>query len=126
MFTYIPMIYTRVVLPASMSGEEDATARRLFETGGTRQLQTAEPTTRSTVAGVVRPPLSTAPTMLTESAQQHADAEQSLRYLEAEWAMRMEAPIAALASLEESVTLAIQRAHAALPNVTARMTQGAE
>jgi hypothetical protein len=43
------------------------------------------------------------------------EAEAALRYLEAEWTMRMEAPLAALASLEGTLTQAIDAAHRNLP-----------
>ena len=44
-----------------------------------------------------------------------AEAEAALQYLEAEWSMRMEAPLAALAGLEETLTAAIDNASRALP-----------
>ena len=43
------------------------------------------------------------------------DAEQALLYLEAEWAIRMEAPLSALACLEETVTRAIDAVEAVVP-----------
>ena len=43
------------------------------------------------------------------------EAEAALRHLEAEWAMRMEAPLSALANLEESLTRQIEDMHRRLP-----------
>ena len=45
------------------------------------------------------------------------EAEAALRYLEAEWAMRMEAPLSALAVLEDSLSRSIDAAAAHLPYV---------
>ena len=47
------------------------------------------------------------------SAEEEADA--ALRYLEAEWTMRMEAPLSALAGLEDTLTHAIDTAARSLP-----------
>lgn len=48
-------------------------------------------------------------------ASAEGEAEQALRGLEAEWAMRMEAPLSALAGLEDTLTRAIDEAATALP-----------
>ena len=91
---------------------QDDTARRLFDAGASR----VEPALPALPA---LPPVSTmAPRAeLSPAPVEHsaADAEQALRGLEAEWAMRMEAPLSALANLEESVSLSIEHAHASLP-----------
>lgn len=55
----------------------------------------------------------------TALASAEEEAEAALRYLEAEWAMRMEAPLSALASLEETLSRQIMHAHALLPPVDA-------
>ena len=55
-----------------------------------------------------------------------AEAEQALRGLEAEWAMRMEAPFSALSNLEEIITHAIERAHASLPMDLRRAAHAAD
>ena len=50
-----------------------------------------------------------------EVAAAEGDAEQALRQLEAEWAVRMEAPLAALAQLEDELTRAIDDAAKEFP-----------
>ena len=90
-----------------MSTEEDATARRLFDAGRATEPPLA-PATR-----VTEPPSTAAHAV----AAPDLDAETALHYLEAEWAMRMEAPLSALANLEQTVTRAIEHAHDSLPRV---------
>ena len=68
------------------------------------------------------PPIATAaPSLAAGAGGQHSGAEQeaeaALRYLEAEWAMRMEAPLSALTELEISLTHAIDEATRALPKI---------
>ena len=43
------------------------------------------------------------------------EAEAALQYLEAEWAVRMEAPLSALAALEDNLSHAIETAMLRLP-----------
>ena len=82
----------------------DATARRLFDAD-----KSAAPETRTTGARSVA---ATHATVHTDGGDGPDDA---LHYLEAEWSMRMEAPLSALASLEETVSRQIAKARAALP-----------
>lgn len=86
-------------------------SRRLFDAGGSR-LETTAPPTRSTTAGGAR---LGAPLSEPQLDADKMDAEQALRSLEAEWAIRMEAPLSALACLDERVTCAIDKAEAVLP-----------
>ena len=87
----------------------DDTARRLFDVTSSRNdgLRSAANTS------LKLQPLETQTTMAPDHSS--AEAEQALRGLEAEWAMRMEAPLSALANLEEQVSHAIDLALAALP-----------
>ena len=51
----------------------------------------------------------------TASGHAEEEAEAALQYLEAEWAIRMEAPLSALGALEENVSRAIDAAILRLP-----------
>jgi hypothetical protein len=104
---------TAMAAPVAPNTDVDGTARRLFDAD-----RTSVPSTRSTVrpALVPRPELVPVPTQdVTQLAESHGGTDEALRYLEAEWAMRMEAPLSALASLEQSVTQAVDRVRATLP-----------
>lgn len=90
---------------------EDVTARRLFDAG--RATESAPPPTRAT--GPRPSNAAAAVTIADSAAAAEVETEVALRYLEAEWAMRMEAPLSALANLETTVSEAIDDAHAALP-----------
>ena len=87
-----------------MQPDEDTTRRLLFGVSAApdatprAQIQPAQPPHTAAAAG---------------SAE--AEAEAALRYLEAEWAMRMEAPLSALASLEDTLTHALDVASSRLP-----------
>ena len=59
------------------------------------------------------PPPPLAATAPAGSAEEEAEA--ALRYLEAEWAVRMEAPLSALAGLEDSLSRQIDAASSVLP-----------
>ena len=61
------------------------------------------------------PPPPPPPLAATAPASAEEEAEAALRYLEAEWATRMEAPLAALAGLDDSLMRQIDAAAAALP-----------
>ena len=126
-----------------MSGgppDDAATARRLF---GTAQPQTvrfsgidSQPPPQQhtmqftgvstlpqqqpyleTIPRTALPPMGT-PVVANDTAPDSAaeeEAEAALRHLEAEWAMRMEAPLSALANLEESLTRQLEHMHRRLP-----------
>lgn len=99
-----------------MQVEDETTARQLF---------TAQPgllyDTTPRDSGVSQPPALPPPAQQPEQPQQQPlstadeEAEVALQYLEAEWAMRMEAPLSALAGLEESITRQIEAAQQRLP-----------
>jgi hypothetical protein len=89
----------------------DDTARRLFDVTSSRN--DGLPSVVAANTSLKLQPLETQTTMAPDHSS--AEAEQALRGLEAEWAMRMEAPLSALANLEEQVSHAIDLALAALP-----------
>ena len=107
--------------------QDDFTARRLFDGAPSSSL----PLSRPAAAAMSAPRLhNMQPAERQVALQEHsaAEAEQALRGLEAEWAMRMEAPLSALANLEETLAHAIDRAHESLPTdlTTAAANEGAD
>jgi hypothetical protein len=91
----------------------DDTARRLFDVSSSRNDGLPSVVRSAATTSLKLQPLETQTTMAPDHSS--AEAEQALRGLEAEWAMRMEAPLSALANLEEQVSHAIDLARAALP-----------
>lgn len=91
----------------------DDTARRLFDVTSSRNDGLPSVVRSAANTSLKLQPLETQTTMAPDHSS--AEAEQALRGLEAEWAMRMEAPLSALANLEEQVSHAIDLALAALP-----------
>ena len=81
---------------------EDETARQLFGAPPTQAL----PYDTTPRAGPPPQPPQQLATAEVHGAEE--EAEIALQYLEAEWAMRMEAPLSALAALEESLTRQIE------------------
>ena len=65
-------------------------------------------------AAVLQPAAAVQPAAPSGSTAEE-EAEAALRYLEAEWTMRMEAPIAALAGMEATLAHAIEDAARGLP-----------
>ena len=106
---------------------EDTTRRLLFgapppPTATTRPLLDEVSPRASTFA----PPATSVPPPQTGRAplvSAEDEAEAALRYLEAEWAVRMEAPLSALAALEENVNRAIDAAEARLPFLPPRPSE---
>ena len=98
---------------------DPSTARQLF--GGPQpappQLQAYAATPHSAqhvqLQSALEVPLQPPPGACEQGAPLSAEqeAEEALRYLEAEWSMRMEAPLSALTALEESITRQIAAAH---------------
>ena len=91
-----------------MQAADDTTRRLLFGAAPT-VTATFDATPRAAAA-----PLTAAPP-LPHAASAEDEAEAALRYLEAEWAVRMEAPLSALAGLEETLSRAIDDAARYLP-----------
>jgi hypothetical protein len=78
------------------------TARQLFGAPST-QAPVYDATPRAAA-----PPPPQQPLAASDGHGAEEEAEIALQYLEAEWAMRMEAPMSALAALEESLTRQIE------------------
>ena len=105
--------------------DDDTTRRLLFGAPPPMPQQNPYAAAPSTAPPPQMPPIINATATTTPAAPLHAavaprspaeaEAEAALQYLEAEWSMRMEAPLAALAGLEETLTAAIDNASRALP-----------
>ena len=92
----------------------DETARRLFD-AGSAQTEGRVRSDRRASTSEGRSLLPTYPTAAGLAGHSESEAEEALRGLEAEWAMRMEAPLSALANLEASVSREIVNAERSLP-----------
>ena len=93
---------------------DDTTRRLLFGASGTTAPPGRQDASLTQLPGAPPPPHAAAATASSlVSAEEEAEA--ALRYLEAEWSMRMEAPLSALAGLEETLTSAIDDAARSLP-----------
>ena len=95
-----------------MHASDDDTTRRLhFGAPSTHGAPPPDATPHQRDAAPP-PPL---PPAATPSSSAEDEAAAALRYLEAEWAVRMEAPLSALAGLEDSLSRQIDAASSVLP-----------
>ena len=91
-----------------MQAADDTTRRLLFGAAAT-VTATYDATPRAAAA-----PLAAAPPQ-PHAASAEDEAEAALRYLEAEWTMQLDAPLTALAGLEDTLSRAIDDAARHLP-----------
>ena len=98
----------RLFVPTASAASPRAPLLRTLPAGHGADGQRPLPTSSAGLAPAAVLPQ--APSGLVED-----EAEAALRYLEAEWAMRMEAPLSALACLEDTLVHALDNATRALP-----------